>query len=171
MNLQSLASVIGQGLIAAVLPGIQALNALMSKLMQAAETFRNFMYVLMGKKIKGSTSGVVNDLAGLEDSAADLSGLQDAGDAAASGMDDATSSAKALKKALSVLPFDELNQLTDNSSSSGSTPGTGKGKTGTGALWSPAGMERGQCVSRRSKSMEKGKEWSDRSREQGGCEC
>lgn len=133
MNLQSLASVIGQGLIAAVLPGIQALNALMSKLMQAAETFRNFMYVLMGKKIKGSTSGVVNDLAGLEDSAADLSGLQDAGDAAASGLDDATSSAKALKKALSVLPFDELNQLTDNSSSSGSTPGTGKGKTGTGA--------------------------------------
>lgn len=133
MNLQSLASVIGQGLIAAVLPGIQALNALMSKLMQAAETFRNFMYVLMGKKIKGSTSGVVNDLAGLKDSAADLSGLQDAGDAAASGLDDATSSSKALKKALSVLPFDELNQLTDNSSSSGSTPGTGKGKTGTGA--------------------------------------
>lgn len=132
MNLQSLASVIGQGLIAAVLPGIQALNALMSKLMQAAETFRNFMYVLMGKKIKGSTSGVVNDLAGLEDSSADLSGLQDAGDAAASGLDDATSSAKALKKALSVLPFDELNQLTDNSSSFGSTPGTGKGKTGTG---------------------------------------
>lgn len=132
MNLQSLASVIGQGLIAAVLPGIQALNALMSKLMQAAETFRNFMYVLMGKKIKGSTSGVVNDLAGLEDFSADLSGLQDAGDAAASGLDDATSSAKALKKALSVLPFDELNQLTDNSSSSGSTPGTGKGKTGTG---------------------------------------
>ena len=132
MNIQSLASVIGQGLIAAVLPGIQALNALMSKLMQAAETFRNFMYVLMGKKVKGSTSGVVNDLAGLEDSAADLSGLQDAGDAAASGLDDATSSAKTLKKALSVLPFDELNQLTDNSSSSGSTPGTGTGKTGTG---------------------------------------
>lgn len=132
LNIQSLSSVIGQGLIAAVLPGIQALNALMSKLMQAAETFRNFMYVLMGKKIKGSTSGVVNDLAGLEDSSADLSGLQNAGDAAASGLDDATSSAKALKKALSVLPFDELNQLTDNSSSSSSTPSTGKGKTGTG---------------------------------------
>lgn len=140
MNLQSLASVIGQGLIAAVLPGIQALNALMSKLMQAAETFRNFMYVLMGKKIKGSTSGVVNDLAGLEDSATDLSGLQDAGDAAASGLDDATSSAKALKKALSVLPFDELNQLTDNSSSSGSTPSTGTGKTGTGTTTPSLGL-------------------------------
>lgn len=57
MNLQSLASVIGQGLIAAVLPGIQALNALMSKLMQAAETFRNFMYVLMGKRLKVPQAG------------------------------------------------------------------------------------------------------------------
>lgn len=133
MNLQSLASVIGQGLIAAVLPGIQALNALMSKLMQAAETFRNFMYVLMGKKIKGSTSGVVNDLAGLDNAATDLSNMENAGDDAASGLDNATSSAKALKKALSVLPFDELNQLTDNSSSSGSTPSTGTKKTSTGA--------------------------------------
>jgi hypothetical protein len=133
MNIQSLASVIGQGLIAAVLPGIKALNALMSKLMQAAETFRNFMYVLMGKKIKGSTSGVVNDLAGLDNAATDLSNMENAGDDAASGLDNATSSAKALKKALSVLPFDELNQLTDNSSSSGSTPSTGTKKTSTGA--------------------------------------
>ena len=133
LNIQSLASVIGQGLIAAVLPGIKALNALMSKLMHAAETFRNFMYVLMGKKIKGSTSGVVNDLAGLDNAATDLSNMENAGDDAASGLDNATSSAKALKKALSVLPFDELNQLTDNSSSSGSTPSTGTKKTSTGA--------------------------------------
>lgn len=133
LNIQSLASVIGQGLIAAVLPGIKALNALMSKLMQAAETFRNFMYVLMGKKIKGSTSGVVNDLAGLDNAATDLSNMENAGDDAASGLDNATSSAKALKKALSVLPFDELNQLSDNSSSSGSTPSTGTKKTSTGA--------------------------------------
>lgn len=133
LNIQSLASVIGQGLIAAVLPGIKALNALMSKLMQAAETFRNFMYVLMGKKIKGSTSGVVNDLAGLDNAATDLSNMENAGDDAASGLDNATSSAKALKKALSVLPFDELNQLIDNSSSSGSTPSTGTKKTSTGA--------------------------------------
>jgi hypothetical protein len=133
LNIQSLASVIGQGLIAAVLPGIKALNALMSKLMQAAETFRNFMYVLMGKKIKGSTSGVVNDLAGLDNAATDLSNMENAGDDAASGLDNATSSAKALKKALSLLPFDELNQLTDNSSSSGSTPSTGTKKTSIGA--------------------------------------
>lgn len=133
LNIQSLSSVIGQGLIAAVLPGIQALNALMSKLMQAAEVFRNFMYVLTGKKLSGSTKGVVNDLAGLGDTTTDLSGIGDAGDSAASGLDDATASAKSLKKALSVLPFDELNQLTDNSDNSGTTPSTKKGSTGTGS--------------------------------------
>lgn len=84
----------------------------MSKLMQAANAFRNFMYVLMGKKLKGSQSGV-------SDIVSNLGGIETAGDDASSGLDDATSSAKKLKKALSVLPFDQLNQLTDNSDNSG----------------------------------------------------
>lgn len=112
LNFQSLSAVIGQGLIAGILPAIQALNALMSKLMQAANVFRNFMYVLMGKKLKGSQSGV-------SDIISNLGGIETAGDDASSGLDDATSSAKKLKKALSVLPFDQLNQLTDNSDNSG----------------------------------------------------
>lgn len=112
LNFQSLSAVIGQGLIAGILPAIQALNALMSKLMQAANVFRNFMYVLMGKKLKGSQTGV-------SDVVSDLGGIETAGDDASSGLDDATSSAKKLKKALSVLPFDQLNQLTDNSDNSG----------------------------------------------------
>lgn len=112
LNFQSLSAVIGQGLIAGILPAIQALNALMSKLMQAANVFRNFMYVLMGKKLKGSQSGV-------SDIVSNLGGIETAGDDASSGLDDATSSAKKLKKALSVLPFDQLNQLADNSDNSG----------------------------------------------------
>lgn len=112
LNFQSLSAVIGQGLIAGILPAIQALNALMAKLMQAANAFRNFMYVLMGKKLKGSQTGV-------SDVVSDLGGIETAGDDASSGLDDATSSAKKLKKALSVLPFDQLNQLTDNSNDSG----------------------------------------------------
>lgn len=112
LNFQSLSAVIGQGLITGILPAIQALNALMSKLMQAANVFRNFMYVLMGKKLKGSQSGV-------SDIVSNLGGIETAGDDASSGLDDATSSAKKLKKALSVLPFDQLNQLTDNSDNSG----------------------------------------------------
>lgn len=112
LNFQSLSAVIGQGLIAGILPAIQALNALMSKLMQAANAFRNFMYVLMGKKLKGSQTGV-------SDIVSNLGGIETAGDDASSGLDDATSSAKKLKKALSVLPFDQLNQLADNSNDSG----------------------------------------------------
>ena len=112
LNFQSLSAVIGQGLIAGILPAIQALNALMSKLMQAANVFRNFMYVLMGKKLKGSQIGV-------SDIVSNLGGIETAGDDASSGLDDATSSAKKLKKALSVLPFDQLNQLADNSNDSG----------------------------------------------------
>lgn len=112
LNFQSLSAVIGQGLIAGILPAIQAINALMSKLMQAANVFRNFMYVLMGKKLKGSQTGV-------SDVVSDLGGIETAVDDASSGLDDATSSAKKLKKALSVLPFDQLNQLADNSDNSG----------------------------------------------------
>lgn len=70
------------------------------------------MYVLMGKKLKGSQSGV-------SDIVSNLGGIETAGDDASSGLDDATSSAKKLKKALSVLPFDQLNQLADNSDNSG----------------------------------------------------
>lgn len=114
LNFQSLSAVIGQGLIAGILPAIQALNALMEKLMQAANAFRNFMYVLMGKKLKGSQSGV-------SDIVSNLGGIETAGDDASSGLDDTTSSAKKLKKALSVLPFDQLNQLADNSDNSGTS--------------------------------------------------
>lgn len=120
LNFQSLSAVIGQGLIAGILPAIQALNALMSKLMQAANVFRNFMYVLMGKKLKGSQSGV-------SDIVSNLGGIETAGDDASSGLDDATSSAKKLKKALSVLPFDQLNQLTDNSGTASKSLGSGLG--------------------------------------------
>lgn len=132
LNIQSLSAVMGQGIIAAVLPAIKALNALMSKLMQAANMFRNFMYVLMGKKIKGATKGVVNDLGGVGDSATDLSGLGSAGNDASKGMNKASKAAKELKKALSVLPFDELNQLNDNKQSSDTGSGGGAGGSGSG---------------------------------------
>ncbi len=111
LNIQSISAVIGQGLIAAILPAVQLLNKFMSKLMQAAKVFRDFMYVLTGKKIEGASKGVVNDLAGAVDYTPDLSGIGDSGEDAADGLEEAADSAKKLKKALSVLPFDELNQL------------------------------------------------------------
>lgn len=130
LNIQSLASVIGQGLIAAILPAVKALNTLMSKLMSAAETFRNFMYVLTGNKMKGSAKGVVNEFAGFDDTSMDLSSLEDSGDDASSGLDKASKSAKNLKKSLSLLPFDELNVLTSNLLDAASNGTTKKGTSG-----------------------------------------
>ena len=118
LNVQQLAATIGQGFIAAVLPAIQALNALMSVLQRAAEAFRDFMYVLTGYDGKGSQSGIVSELQGMEGAS---SGLEDV----SGSMDDTTDSAKKLKKALSVLPFDQLNQLTDNTQDAGGGGGTG----------------------------------------------
>lgn len=131
LNLQSLSSVIGQGLISAILPAVKALNTLMSKLMSAAETFRNFMYVLTGNKMKGSAKGVVNEFAGFDDASMDLSSLEDSGDDASNGLDKASKSAKNLKKSLSLLPFDELNVLTSNLLDATSS---GKSKKGTSGL-------------------------------------
>lgn len=132
LNFQQLSATLGQGLIAAILPAIQALNALMAKLIQAAETFRNFIYTLVGKKVEGSQKGIVNDLGGIGDYSTGLEDIGSAGDTAAGGLDDAAGAAEELKKQLSVLPFDELNQLVEQPEPSGGTGGTGGGGGGGG---------------------------------------
>lgn len=121
LNLQSISAIIGQGLIAAILPAIKWINKLMAKLTQAAKVFRDFMYVLTGKKIETTPKGIVDDTAVMVDYTTDLSGIKDDSEDAEEGIDDvadsmdeATDSAKKLKKALSVLPIDQLNQLTGN---------------------------------------------------------
>ena len=128
LNFQTLSGVIGQGLISALLPVIQALNLLMAKLIQAANYFRSFMEFLTGRKISGGTSGVIND------TTAGLGGLGDAGNSAAGGMDNATGSAKKLKRALSVLNFDELNKLAEQPESAGGSGGGGGGGGGIGGI-------------------------------------
>lgn len=127
LNVQQFSAVVGQGLIAVVLPAIQAINALFSVLMRAAEAFRNFMYVLTGYKGQGSQGGIVNEMAGIGDVSTGLEDVGTAGGDASSGMDDATDSAKDLKKALSVLSFDELNQLSSNLEDIGDAGSAGGG--------------------------------------------
>lgn len=133
LNIQSVGAVLGQGFIAAILPVVKALNFLMAKLMQAAETFRDFMYVLTGYKGEGAQGAIVDDLAGMDDVAVDMSDASD-------GMDDASKSAKKLKKSLSVLSFDQLNQLSaaaEDASDSMSNTGLGGfdlGDTGLGEV-------------------------------------
>lgn len=105
LNFQSLSGVIGQGLIAGILPAIKALNAFMAKLMEAAKVFRNFMYTLMGKKVQTVTAGIVNDLNGIGDASDSLENLGDSAEEAG----------KKLKNKLFTLPFDELNILSEES--------------------------------------------------------
>ena len=119
LNFQTLQSTIGQGFIAAILPAIQGLNALMSALQRVAEAFRTFMYTLTGYEPQGSQSGIVNDLAGIGDVSTGLENIGSAGGDAADGMDDASDSAEDLKDSLSVLSFDELNQLASAATSAG----------------------------------------------------
>lgn len=127
LNFRSLKATFGQGLISAILPGVKALNLLLAKLMQVAEAFRRFMYTLMGKKLEGSQSGIVNDLSGLEDVSTGLDGVADAGNNATGGLDNATDSAKKLKKSLSVLPFDEINKLNEAAANMANNASGGSG--------------------------------------------
>lgn len=106
LNVQSISAVIGQGLIAAILPAIKWLNALMSKLMDVAKAFRNFMYTITGFQPDKSGGGIVDDMAGIGDAADDLGDLGDA----------AEDAGKKIKKNLLLLPFDELNVLSEASS-------------------------------------------------------
>ena len=133
LNIQALAATIGQGLISAVLPAVTALNKLFSVLQKAAVAVRNFFYVLTGFK-GGAQSGVVDDLAGLGDTAENLGDLGSAGSDAAGGLGEAAKAAEELKNA--TLGIDELNIISPNepasTGGSGGSGGTGGGSVGAG---------------------------------------
>ena len=126
--LSAVGTQIGIGLVAAIRPAIVALNKLMSYLVKASQAFATFMQTIFGK-YKGGASGIAMDMSGAEE---DTSGLADAAEGASDGLDDAADSAKQLRKELSVLPFDELNQLNKDREETAS--GKGSGGAGAGGL-------------------------------------
>ena len=132
LNIQQLAATIGQGLIAAVLPAVTALNKLFSVLQKAAVAVRNFFYVLTGYK-GGGSSGIVNDLSEIGDATTGVEDLGSAGTDAADGLGEAAKAAEELKNA--TLGIDELNIISPNEpTSTGGTggPGGGGGVGGVG---------------------------------------
>lgn len=132
LNFQSLSSTIGQGLISAIAPAISWINALIRRLITAANVFRSFMFTLFGKAL-GASKGVANEMAGYLDDSADAMGDLGSGAGGASdGLGSAGKAAKELKKQLSVLPFDELNQLAKDTESAGSGGSGGSGGGGGG---------------------------------------
>lgn len=135
LNFQSLSATIGQGLISAIAPAISWLNALIRRLITAANVFRQFMFTLFGKAV-GASKGVANEMAGyLDDSADAIGDLGSGAGGASDGLGSAGKAAKELKKQLTVLPFDELNQLAKDTESAGSGgSGGGGGGGGIGGL-------------------------------------
>ena len=123
LNIQQLAATIGQGLIAAVLPAVTALNKLFAVLQKAAVAVRNFFYVLTGYE-GGGSSGIVTDISTAMDDIADSSG------AATGGISDAADAAEDLKDQLTLLPFDQIQKLSDTSV--GDTGSGGGGGSGAG---------------------------------------
>ena len=132
LNFQVLSSTIGQGLVSAIAPAISWLNALIRRLIQAANAFRTFMWTLFGKPL-AAARGYADDIFGsIEDSADAVGDLGSGAGGASDGLGKAGKAAKELKKQLTVLPFDELNQLAKDTSSAGSG-GSGGGGGGGGA--------------------------------------
>lgn len=115
---------IGAGFTAAIRPVLVVLNELMSKLLKAAKAFTTFMQTLF--PFENGASGMA--LADSSEYAEDLAeGTNDAAD----GLSAADTAAKKLKKDLSVLPFDELNQLNKDKKN---TSKTNKSAGGTDAV-------------------------------------
>ena len=134
LNFQVLSATIGQGLVSAIAPAISWLNALIRRLIQAANAFRVFMWTLFGKPL-AAARGYADDLTGsIEDSSDAIGDLGGGAGGASDGLGKAGKAAKELKKQLTVLPFDELNQLAKDTNSAGSGGSGGGGGGGAGGL-------------------------------------
>lgn len=113
---QALASVIGGVLINALKPFVVALNNVMSKVIQFAQTVANALGAIFGWTIEIDSGGMTNDFGDIADSTGDAAG----------NLGNAADAAKKLKTL--VRGIDELNILSPDDSE----PGNGGGNTGTG---------------------------------------
>lgn len=134
-NFQALGSVIGTGLINALKPFVQAMNAALQGLIEFSKKVINALGKIFGWELEASSGGMA-----LDDSiydAADATGaLGDSADGAAGSLGKAAKAAKALKTI--TLGIDELNinapesPSSSSGSGSGGSGGAGVGGTGSG---------------------------------------
>lgn len=123
-QLKALASIIGGSLINALKPFVKALNTVVSHVIAFAQTVSDALGTIFGWKYEVG-GGITSDL---EDGS-------DASDDIADGIGDAADNAKKLKNEL--MGFDEINKLSDDTTSSGSGSGTGSSGTASadGGNW------------------------------------
>ena len=137
---QQLGGIIGGTLIRAIKPALIGLRNFMQQVLDFAKTVADALGAIFGWTIEitASGSGAADVYEGLADSIDDAgSGAGDVG----SGLGDGARAAKAIEKSLSVLPFDELNQLAKANDPSGSGSGSGgSGGGGSGGSGGGGGM-------------------------------
>lgn len=120
----SITQTIGDGLASALRHVIRYLNIAAKYVLKLASAFAGFMKTLFGANISGGGAGLI-DTESFDDVADDLSDASDSAVGTSDGLGDAAENAQKLEKALSVLPFDELNQLNKDTQTAGSSGGTG----------------------------------------------
>ncbi len=113
---RELGSVLGSGLVAALLPAVKALNIFLSKIIQVAKAIASFLGGLLG--IKHATAGGGAGLAGVADI---TDGLAGSTEEAADGISDIGGSAKKAKKDLNgfIAGWQEVTNMTTNDDAGG----------------------------------------------------
>lgn len=118
-NVKMLGGVWGGAFINAVKPFIKNLNGIVKSVTEFSEKVINALGVIFGWKIEITQGGITDPFE-------DVEIADEAADGLASGIGDAADNAKELAKNLTVLPFDELNQL-NGDTGSGADVGGGAG--------------------------------------------
>ncbi len=135
LQFESLKAAIGQGLIAALGPAIQALNRFMGVLVKAANAFKNFMQALFGTSAGAAEMGgaVTGALSDITDTSADaINGITGVGSAASGAAKRAKKAAQDLRRTLEG--FDQITKIQDDTSAAGASAGAGgTGGAGTAA--------------------------------------
>lgn len=124
-------AVIGGTLINIFKPLINTLNDVMGKVISFSKTVANALGAIFGWTIEVGGGGMTREISDMGSAISDAS---DGASGISDGLGNAGKKAKALKQTLSLLPFDQLNQLSKSDTSSGGAGGgggTGGGGGGT----------------------------------------
>jgi phage-related protein len=116
LQFDSFKAAIGQGLINMLTPAIKVVNILMEKLVQLGNVFSSFTEKLFGKSEGSKGTNAISDA---------VSEIGDLNSGTAAVGDTAAKTAKKIAK--SVMGFDQLNTLSDNSSNDSGAAGSGGG--------------------------------------------
>lgn len=141
LQFESLKATIGQGLINVFTPVIKIVNTLLGKLSTLANAFKSFTELITGNKSSGQSSvsgGGIGDVASAaSDAGAGLSdAASSAGNLAGNTSDVGNAAKKAAKEMRSLMGFDQINKLSDNSTddTDSSTPSGGGSGSGGASL-------------------------------------